>query len=406
MSENIENKTPTGDPAKVTTEQVGQITLTKEAFEELTKKQFEAQKKELEAQITREVELKYAKTTAPLAQMPDPMEEAIKAAVLGFKGKGDKEVNIKASRPIYSYQKTLDPQAIASNAAGLYTVPSYVVPEIYQVIGNYGLRSDCRLMMWPEGFGDGSFPTITTKPTIGIGGREAAISDSRNTIGTVTVTFYRLSVIYPITEALLADSAIRAWLPLIMQTVGEQMRRYEDNYIINGTGSSQPRGIVNLSSINTVYLGNASDSGKTSYLQIQPEDVVNCESAVADFTEEGASFMSHKAVHNAIVTSRDTQGRLNYDAQVINPTAFGVAMKKHSLVPHTDGAGNAIGVYGNLKNMLFAQKGEMRVKVADQATIDSVNLFEQDILAYKFINDVAIVSMNDDAFAVLKCAIS
>ena len=86
-------------------------------------------------------------------------------------------------------------------------------------------------------------PTLTSDVKTSWGSENTTISTTTARFGTLTFTPYRLNTFLYTSRELVADAAINV-IQLITQLFVEAIGREEDRVIINGSGSGQPKGIL------------------------------------------------------------------------------------------------------------------------------------------------------------------
>lgn len=95
----------------------------------------------------------------------------------------------------------------------------------------------------PMGSDSLELPTLASDVKTSWGSENTSISTTTARFGTLTFTPYRLNSLLYTSRELVADSAISV-VPLITRLFSEAVGREEDKVIVNGTGSGQPKGIL------------------------------------------------------------------------------------------------------------------------------------------------------------------
>lgn len=86
-------------------------------------------------------------------------------------------------------------------------------------------------------------PTLTSSVRVSWGSENTTISTTTASFGTLTFTPYRLNSLIYTSRELVADSAI-AVIPLLTRLFNQAISIEEDRVIVNGSGSGQPKGIL------------------------------------------------------------------------------------------------------------------------------------------------------------------
>jgi len=146
-------------------------------------------------------------------------------------------------------------------------------------------------------------------------GEAASVSEEDVTASQINIASYKFSSgLIKVSNELLQDSAfdLEAWLA---QKFGERYGRAYENYLTNGTGSSQPTGILTAVAASgataVVAAGsNANDgSGSTGVNSIGYDDLVNLEHSVDPSYRNGARFMLHDLTLSKLQQLLDKFGR-------------------------------------------------------------------------------------------------
>lgn len=149
-----------------------------------------------------------------------------------------------------AFNVTKDPAnlgIVKALAEGVDADGGYLVPTEFRAELIRTLRDLPFLRNWvtviPMNTNSLEMPTQTTNVTVSWGSENTSISTTTAAFGTLTFTPYRLNSLMYTSRELVADSAL-AIVPLITQLFVEAIGLEEDHVIVNGSGSGQPKGIL------------------------------------------------------------------------------------------------------------------------------------------------------------------
>ena len=103
---------------------------------------------------------------------------------------------------------------------------------------------------------DMKIPVESTKVAAAIVAEEGAYGETDPAFGSTTLSSYKLSTLVKVSEELLYDSEfdLQSYLA---EAFGRAFGIAEDQYFLAGTGSSQPTGVINTSSVNNTAAASA-----------------------------------------------------------------------------------------------------------------------------------------------------
>lgn len=151
---------------------------------------------------------------------------------------------------LIAFQSTKDPdylQHVKALAEGTDGVGGYLTPrefraELIQDIQDLPfLRNFVTVIPMSSDFLE--LPTLTSDVKTSWGSENTTISTTTARFGTLSFTPYRLNTMLYTSRELVADSAINV-IQLITRLFVQAIGREEDRVIINGSGSGQPKGIL------------------------------------------------------------------------------------------------------------------------------------------------------------------
>lgn len=130
--------------------------------------------------------------------------------------------------------------AVTTTDAGI-AIPRPVANKIFEQLSVYGnILPECDIEHYKGGV---QIPVLSVKPVAEIVGEGKGSADQSLQTVTVSFNFYKLRCKLPITLET-STMAIDAFEQMITAKVAEAMAKAIDNYIINGTGTNQPKGVL------------------------------------------------------------------------------------------------------------------------------------------------------------------
>jgi HK97 family phage major capsid protein len=148
------------------------------------------------------------------------------------------------------FNVTKDPtylQHVKALASGVDADGGYTVPPEFRalLIEDIQDRPVMRNMVtvFPMGSNSLELPSLASGVKTSWGSENTSISTTTARFGTLTFTPYRLNSLLYTSRELVADSAFNV-VQLITRLFGEAVAREEDRVIINGSGTGQPKGIL------------------------------------------------------------------------------------------------------------------------------------------------------------------
>lgn len=254
-----------------------------------------------------------------------------------------------------------------------------------------------------------NFPKVTT----GLAGYAAiegsALTGSQEVFDQVQLSAKKISVIAPITNELLDDTAYPLEAELF-NSAFTAIGRIEDTAMLVGYGSYFT-GIVNTSGINTVtasVTGALSSASLSADLGDKLADMISAVESANTNYDEGSVYIMHPSVKNQVRKIKNTQG--DYIFNQGNPTIgfpdtiFGKPVYTSNVMPDITNttSGKKMIIYGNPKQVFMGLRKEIDIKLSDQGVVGSDSFFEKDMSGYRFIERVDIQVARADAFCTLQ----
>lgn len=296
------------------------------------------------------------------------------------------------------FVKTLAPQNETTAADGGTLVPDVTRPEILRLMEEFGVgRSDFRVL--PMGQAKViNIPRKLTGATVTRTSENNAIADTKVTLDYVTLTASKVAAIVAMSNELDEDSIVDMG-QYVNELLGESFAEEEDGQFYAGTGSPH-----------TGLFNTTSDFGKevqvASAADISYDDLVNAVYGIKSNYLNGAVWRMHRTVYAEICKIKDLQER----PIVVNPaeptkaSMFGYPIKLIESAPAATvlTAGMPLVVLGAGKNAIIGAKRDLTVKILTEATVDSVNLAENDLVGVRVTKRDAFTVALPSGFSVIK----
>jgi HK97 family phage major capsid protein len=215
------------------------------------------------------------------------------------------------------------------------------------------------------------------------------------------------------TEELLEDTQIN--LPgLLAELVAEATAQEEDEQFFNGTGAPWT-GICNNGSVTTHTM----DAG-LGFGDLTAEDLLDMQDEGLVGAHAGAKYYMHRTIFSVVrklradaVSAGDSAGQFIYQQPQGNTPAtiwnYPFTLVEGMPDINDNAANKGFVIFGNLKKFaIIGDKGGMKVKILTEGTITdtdgqtSINLAQQDKIAYRFVERVGYVLPKPTAIVVLK----
>jgi len=296
------------------------------------------------------------------------------------------------------YVKTLAPQNETTAADGGTLVPDVTKPEILRLMEEFGVgRSDFRVL--PMGISKVvKIPRKLTGATVTRTSENTAIADTKVTLDYVTLTASKVAAIVAMSNELDEDSIVDMG-QYVNELLGESFAEEEDGQFYAGTGSPH----TGLFSTSHTYGAKVQVASATD---ITYDDLVSLVYGIKSNYVQGGVFRMHRTVYAEICKIKDLQER----PIVVNPgeptkaSMFGYPIKLIESAPASNitTAGMPLIVFGNGNKSIIGSKRDLTVKILTEATIDGVNLAENDLVGVRVTKRDAFVVALPLGYSVIK----
>ena len=280
---------------------------------------------------------------------------------------------------------------------GGYLVPNEFRNQVLQIMGDGGVarREGTVINMSGDTL---NIPRLDTKTAVSWTAESGTISSGTPEFGTVTLTAKKAALIVPVTSELFEDSAVNLQ-QILAGMFAEKLAEAEDTQAFTGDGTVFT-GILEESDINTVTMG----TGDTGFANVALDDLFNLIAAVKQSVARNGKFFMHRTIWSTVKNMTDTNG--NYVFNPTDQTLLGYPVVfSDDMNSISDTAISTVFMgFGDLRNIYIGDRRRISIALADQATVGSTNLYEQDMLALRVTERIGMAIALPQAFAVLKTA--
>lgn len=307
--------------------------------------------------------------------------------------------------------KAMSTSTTDSAKAG-FTIPEALETEIVRLVEDqYGLaRQEMRYLPMS---GAGNSRKITTGGALSVFWTDEAGSktSTQPTLARATQELKKLAAIVPMTDELIEDSAVNL-TTYVAELFAEAIAKEEDAQFFAGDGTVWT-GVVNDANVNTVALG----TDETFASDITPAKLRAVLTATPLASRKNGKWHMNTGAFDIIAELKDGNGAYIYPA-LQNGSSTRLMGKEVVLNDSlNDGSSTTaeapILFFGDLKKCaVYGDKGGMKIKISDEATIRNVaddgdiNLFEDDMTAVRVVKRTGYVLALPTGITVLENGVS
>ena len=286
------------------------------------------------------------------------------------------------------------------DAEGGYFVPAEFKAQVIYTIEQYGIaRKVCTVI--PFASDNLTIPSVTTSVSIAWPGEGTAPSYTKPVLSNVTMAVKKMMALIPVTNELLADSAINV-NSLLLKLIGEAVACEEDRLVLagnTGAGDAFSGVLTDATNIKTM------DSGDTTFVKVNSDYLSDMISQTPTKYQAGCKFYLHRTLLNVIRKLKDDEGRYIWQSpsEGAPGTIWGYPYITHEQMPSTSTSsqpGKAFIIFGNLKYVYFGDREKM--------SIDSTPhyLFSTDEILLRYKERISIKVAEPGGICILKTAAS
>jgi len=186
-------------------------------------------------------------------------------------------------------KKAADPQNETTDADGKYLVPAITQPRILELIPTFG-QARQHMNAFPMSGNETNIPKELTNPTAYWVTEGAQITDSKATLGVITMTPKKLAALVTLTNEVLQDASVN-FGQYIIKKIAQAFGTAEDTQFFAGTGSPM-NGIFKSS--NT--FGGDDETATGDVNSITYQNFLNCLADIDQNYLMGAKWFFHRSI--------------------------------------------------------------------------------------------------------------
>lgn len=283
-----------------------------------------------------------------------------------------------------------------STTGGGYLVPEEFKAEILRLAPTFGvIRRECRII--PMAYDIMNIPASGATDQSALFTNEAAqILQTNPNFGQVTLTINKLAAIPKVTNELLADANVDV-IQYLAEQIAWAFAKAEDNQGFLGTGSPFMGLCESTGSPLRAMVGGT--AGQLSY-----PDLVVATGDIYSNVLEGAKFYLHRSIIARLKAIVTTAGAPVFPLPMNDVVGYPLVSCEGCRSVATMGTsdGTTYGIFGNVRmGYAMGERGSITMKISDQATVDSDNLFEKDMVALRMIERIAMAVLLPSAWVRL-----
>lgn len=256
--------------------------------------------------------------------------------------------------------------AVTTTDAGV-AIPTVVSNKIWDALQVYGnILPEVDVEHYKGGL---QIPVLTLKPTAEIVGEGATSADQKVKTGFVSFNYYKLRCKVPVTLET-STMAIDAFEAKVVAVIAEAMAKAIDNYIVNGTGVNQPKGIL----AETV----ADADRNVTLAKMNFAQICAMEAAIPAAYDSVSKYVMNKKTFMALYSMKDNNNSVVIGTGLGGKPSYNILGRDvilTDLVPSIDSskAGATVAFSMNLKDYVVNTNLDVSIKkYEDQETDDQV----------------------------------
>lgn len=280
-----------------------------------------------------------------------------------------------------------------TTTAGGFLVPEEFKAEVLRLAAQFGvIRQNCRMI--PMAYDVIRIPAAgSTDQSATWTNEAAAIKQTNPNFREVSLTINKLAAIPKVTNELLLDANVPV-VAYLSELIGEAFAKAEDEQGFNGIGSPF------VGALNATGAPSKAIAAGTTLATLSYPDLINMTGEIYTNALGNAKFYFHRSVGARIRGLITTAGAPIFGATANEIAGYPIVLTE--ILPSysaVSGASTSWGVFGDLrKGIAIGERGSITMKISEEATVDSDNLFEKDMAALRMIERVAIGVLLPSAF--------
>lgn len=301
--------------------------------------------------------------------------------------------DVQLLRTMHDEVRTKANLSEGTTTAGGFLVPEEFKAEVLRIAAEYGvIRRECRMI--PMAYDVVNIPAAGTTDQSAIWTNEAAqIKQTNPTFRQVVLTINKLAALPKVTNELLADANVDV-ITYLAQLIGEAFAKEEDNQGFNGIGSPF------VGALSATGVPTSPHAGGTAAQSLSYQDLINATGNIYTNATGNAKFYFNRSMGAHIRGLITTAGAPIFSSVAQEIAGYPLVIAEAlPFKANAAAAGTAYAIFGDLrKGLAMGERGSITMKISDQATVDSDNLFEKDMAALRMIERIAIGVLLPSAF--------
>lgn len=281
-----------------------------------------------------------------------------------------------------------------SAGAGANLVPTTLFGELYASLRENAdsMFSLARNIVTPSGDAM-NFPTVSTFSAAALIAEAGAVGESDPAFGLVTLDAYKYGLAIQVSTELEEDAAVPGMIPFIIEQAIAGIRRGVGAHLVTGTGSAQPNGIDNGTTISSIAVSTTPTA----------DQLISIQHDIASPYRANASWLFNDATVAALRVLKDTTNQYIWAPGLgagVSDTLLGSPVYTDAAV-ETAGVSKKVGIYGDINaGYLIRTVGNIRAERSTEFA------FLNDLNTWRFLSRHDGDIIDNNAFTVIKNAAS
>jgi HK97 family phage major capsid protein len=194
------------------------------------------------------------------------------------------------------------------------------------------------------------------------------------------LTIKKLASIPKVTNELLADANVQV-ISYLSELIAEQFAKAEDDQLFNGSGSPF------VGCLQATGVPSRAQAGGTAAVSLSYQDLINATGDIYTNALSNAKFYFNRTMGAHIRGLITTAGAPIFSNTAQEIAGFPIVLAEMlPIKTNAAAASTAYAIFGDLrKGVAIGERGSITMKISDQATVNSDNLFEKDMVALRAI---------------------
>lgn len=280
-----------------------------------------------------------------------------------------------------------------TTTAGGFLVPEEFKAEILRLAPLYGvIRRECRMI--PMMSDTVNIPAAGSTDQSAHWINEAAqITQTNPNFRQCILTIKKLAAIPKVTNELLQDANVPV-IQYLAELISEAFAKAEDEQGFNGSGSPF------VGCLQATGAPSRAQAGGTAAQSLSYQDLITATGDIYTNALANAKFFFNRTMGAHIRGLITTAGAPLFPSVANDIVGYPLVLSEIlPLKANAAAASTAYAIFGDLrKGLAMGERGSIQMKISEEATVDSDNMFEKDMVALRMIERVAIGVLLPSAF--------